>query len=202
MLGDPAAGKATQAARLIKKYRLYDLDMGREVNKPAMRKKYDYARTTGIGHLTPTGVVRDIFRNVIRTAPRERGILFNGTPKMIGEAKLVAKWLKQYKRSDPFFMYLSIPMAEILRRAKLRTVYVNGKRKKRDDDSERAIRNRKRYYEQQVSQTVAFFKKRYAFKKISGVGTREAVWRKIDAALRAFSKKTVERDLHLEHNGD
>src|SRR6266481_229900 len=85
LLGDPASGKQTQAARLAKEYRFYDLDMGREVNKPSARRKYDYKKTTGIGHLTPTAVVREIFKNAISTVPSARGILFNGTPKMIGE---------------------------------------------------------------------------------------------------------------------
>jgi adenylate kinase family enzyme len=67
LLGDPASGKGTQAKRLVKKYHFYDLDMGREVRKPTALAQYDYAHTTAIGHLTPTGVVRNIFIRVIGT---------------------------------------------------------------------------------------------------------------------------------------
>ena len=44
LLGDPAAGKATHGKFLADKYKLYDLDMGRELRQlehnPKLRKKY------------------------------------------------------------------------------------------------------------------------------------------------------------------
>ena len=183
LLGDPASGKATQAARLTKKYGFYNFDMGDEVRKPAVRAKFDYAKTTGVGKLTPTAVVRDILKRVIRTVPTTQGILFNGHPKMIGEARLVAKWLAEYDRAEPLVLYLHIPTAEILRRATGRVVYIDGKMMKRDDDTERALANRRRYYRDQVSQTVAFFKKKYRFKNISGVGTEAEVLKRIVTAI-------------------
>ncbi len=186
LLGDPASGKATQAARLSKRHGMRDLDMGREVRRPSVRKKFDYARTTAIGHLTPTGVVREIFHHVIRTTPARKGILFNGTPKMIGEAKLVEKWLRESRRADPFVVYLHISTKEVIRRTRKRREYVNGKLVKRDDDALRALRNRKKYYREQVSRTWAFFRKRYAARMISGMGTEEEVARRLEAAIKKF----------------
>ena len=193
LLGDPASGKATQAARLAAKYHLYDFDMGREVRKPAARRRHDYARTTGAGHLTPTAVVRDILRRVIAAVPVRQGILFDGHPKMIGEAKLVARELAARERSDPFVIYLHIPLDEVMRRAEKRRVRVRGKLVERDDDRERAIRNRERYYRQQVSRVVKFFRARYPFKTISGMGSRALVWKRIDAAVRAHIKRASSR---------
>jgi len=186
-LGDPASGKATQAARLAKKYNLYDFDMGKELRKPAVRVRGNYAKTAGIGRLSPTAVVRDILRRVIRTAPRNKGILFNGHPKMIGEAKLVARQLKQYKRSDPLVIYLTIPAGEIARRAKARREYAGGKLVRRSDDAERALRNRRRYYKEQISRVTAFFKTKYAFKNISGVGSRTAVAERIKKIIDRYA---------------
>lgn len=179
LLGDPASGKGTQAVRLAKKYHFYNLDMGREVRKPAARALFDYAKTTGIGKLTPTAVVRDIFKRLIAGTPAGKGILFNGTPKMINEAKLVVRELLRAGRADPLVIYLHIPQAEMFKRA--------GKRR-RDDDSLRALRNRQRYYREQISQVVAFFGERYTVKKISGMGTEGAVEKKIDAAIKKHLK--------------
>ncbi len=189
LLGDPASGKATQAKRLVKEYHLYNLDMGREVKKPAATAQYDYAKTTALGKLTPTVVVRGIFKKVIVGTPAKQGILFNGTPKMINEAQLVARCLKQSERTDPLVIYLSIPTSEIMRRAAKRRVYFQGRLVKRDDDNERALRNRKRYYEKQVSQVVRFFKERYDFKRISGVGSEAEVAKKISAAVTRYEKE-------------
>ena len=189
LLGDPASGKATQAKRLIKQYHLYNLDMGKEVKKPAALAQYDYKNTTALGKLTPTVVVRGIFKRVISNTPTNRGILFNGAPKMINEAQLVARCLKQSGRTDPLFIYLSIPMSEVLLRAAKRKTYFQGKLVKRDDDSEKALRNRKRYYKEQVSQVVKFFKGKYGLKHISGSGSEDEVAARIGAAVAQYVKK-------------
>ena len=180
LLGDPASGKGTQAARLAKKYHLYDLDMGHEVRKPAARARFDYAKTTAIGKLTPTAVVRDIFKRVIAGVPVRQGILFNGTPKMINEAKLVARELARAERRDPLVVYLTIPASEMLKRAKKR---------QRDDDSMRALHNRQKYYQEQITRVVIFFRERYTVKTISGMGTEAAVEKKIDAIIRQHISK-------------
>lgn len=179
LLGDPASGKGTQAARLVKKYHLYNLDMGREVRTPAAIAQYDYAKTTALGHLTPTAVVRGIFKRVIAHTPTERGILFNGTPKMINEAKLVARELTRTKRSDPLVIYLQIPVREMFKRAD---------RRNRDDDTAHALRNRQKYYKAQVARVVAFFGERYTVKKISGMGTEAGVTKKIAAEIKKYIK--------------
>ena len=185
LLGDPASGKGTQAKRLVKKYRFYDLDMGREVRKPAALREYDYRRTTAMGKLTPTKVVRNIFMRVIRRTPKSKGILFNGNPKMINEAKLVARELSQAERSDPLVIYLHIPDRVMFERAAERHEYINGRMIRRDDDSRRALENRKRYYRTQVAQVVKYFKGRYHFKRISGLGTEAEVWERINKTLGA-----------------
>ncbi len=188
LLGDPASGKGTQSAKLAKRYGMYDLDMGREVKKPENLKLYDYARTTAVGKLTPTSVARKIFRNKILHTPSRQGIVFSGTPKMIGEAKFVEGLLREYKRRDPLVLYVHIPVAEILRRMKKRRIYMNGRVVKRDDDNERALANRRRYYREQVSQVVEFFKKRYEFRSISGLGSEAEVAARIESAIAKHLK--------------
>jgi adenylate kinase len=179
LLGDPASGKGTQSARLAKKYNLLNFDMGHEVRKPAIRAQFDFAQTTGSGKLTPTAIVRGILNRAIRMTPRARGILFNGHPKMIGEARLAAKWLKQYHRQDPIVIYLHIPTREILRRAAKRD---------RQDDSRQALINRRRYYRDQVARTIIFFRQRYRFKKISGMGTEAEVAKRIMAVVETMRR--------------
>lgn len=182
LLGDPDAGKATQAARLVKRYRLYDFDMGHEVRRPAIRARYDYRRTTAKGGLTPTKVVRGILRRVIPRVPRARGILFDGHPKMFGEAKLTVRLLRENGRTDPLVIYLSIPVAEGFRRAMKR---------KRDDDAPEAIKQRERYYRSEVRRAVRFFRKRYAFRRVSGVGTPATVWKRLEKIVQRHATQNA-----------
>ncbi len=175
LLGDPAAGKATHGRFLAKKYHLYDLDMGRELraleNNPKLRKKYQLDKTLDSGKLTPTELVRDLLKDRINATAKSRGILFNGTPKMLGEARLVAKWLKAEKRGNILFVYLRIPLAETMRRMTVRKTYFRGKYSKRPDDNNKALKNRVAYYKKNISQVVAFFKTKYPFVKVSTMGT-------------------------------
>jgi adenylate kinase family enzyme len=175
LLGDPAAGKATHGKFLARKYNLYDLDMGRELrgleHNLKLRKKYRLDKTLDKGKLTPTALVRDLLHYKIHATPNQRGILFNGTPKMLGEAKLVAKWLKQEKRKDVLFVYLSIPIKETMRRMTSRKTYFRGKFSKRPDDNNKALKNRIAYYKKNISEVVAYFKKQYPYIKISTIGS-------------------------------
>jgi adenylate kinase len=190
LLGDPAAGKATHGAFLAKKYKLYDLDMGRELrgleHNLALRKKYKLDKTLDKGKLTPTEIVRGILHNHIHNAPVSEGILFNGTPKMLGEAKLVSKWLKQEKRDNVLFVYLSIPLKETMRRMTSRKSYFSGKFSKRPDDNNRALKNRIAYYKKNITQVVAFFKNRYPFIKISTTGTIPQARKRLIEKLERF----------------
>lgn len=175
LLGDPAAGKATHGKFLALKYHLYDLDMGRELraleHNIALRTKYRLDKTLDKGRLTPTQLVRNLLRDRIQGTKKNQGILFNGTPKMLGEAKLVAKWLKAEKRQNILFIYLSIPLKETIKRMTSRKTYFKGKFSKRPDDNNKALKNRIAYYQKNIRQVVAYFKKLYPFIKISTLGT-------------------------------
>jgi adenylate kinase family enzyme len=193
LLGDPAAGKATHGAFLAKKYRLYDLDMGKELrsleHNPGLRKKYRLDKTLDSGKLTPTELVRNLLHDKIHGTPKHQGILFNGTPKMLGEAKLVAKWMKQEKRGNILFLYLSIPPKEIIRRMTGRKTYFKGKFSKRPDDNNKALKNRVAYYKKNITEVVAYFKKLYPFVKISTMGTIPEARNRILAHLKKYEAR-------------
>ena len=183
LLGDPASGKATHGAFVAEKFKMYDLDMGRELRSisknPVLRKKYRLDETLEKGKLTPTKIVRQILRDSIHRVPKNQGLLLNGTPKMIGEAKLVTKWLKAEKRTNVLFIYLSIPLAETINRMTGRKEYFKGKFSKRPDDNTKALQNRISYYKKNISEVVKYFRSQYPYKKISSLGTISAARKKI-----------------------
>jgi adenylate kinase len=187
LLGDPAAGKATQAAFLVEKFGMYDFDMGKELN--ILRAKDSAVdgvlkNKTDKGNLTPTKIVRGILKDKIENTPKNKGILFDGHPKMLGEAQLVARLLKQQGREKPTVLYISIPVDETVKRMHNRQGYFAGKFGKRADDSDSALKNRARYYRKNVAQVITFFKSLYTFKKISGLGTKSQVKARILEALK------------------
>lgn len=193
LLGDPASGKATHGAFLAKNFNMYDLDMGRELRSISknqiLRKKYKLDKTLEKGKLTPTRIVRKILFDKIHGTPKNQGLLLNGTPKMLGEAKLVAKWLKAEKRGNPLVIYLTIPHKEIIHRMTSRKEYFKGKFSKRPDDNKNALKNRIAYYKNNISEVVYFFKKHYEFKQISTLGTIKFARKKLFNFLNAYCER-------------
>lgn len=190
LLGDPGAGKATQGAYFAKKYKMYDHDMGRELtllrekNKTAeavMKKNNDQ------GKLTPTKIVRQINEKVVCGLPKSQTILFDGHPKMVGEAKLIVKYLKQTGRTNPLVVYLKIPSDEVVYRIQHRKGYYNTKFNKRADDSTTALRNRAKYYRKNIAAVVEFFKSKYTFVYIDGMGSRTEVRKRVQKAIDDYS---------------
>jgi len=188
LLGDPAAGKATQAAFLVKKYHMHDFDMGQELrNRKRRDKKFNkqLKNSYDAGKLTQTAIVRKILRQTIISTPQRRGILFDGHPKMLGEAKIAHKLLRQHRRRDPVVLYLSIPLEETVRRMQGRKDYFRGKFSKRTDDTSAALRNRVKYYRKNIAQVVKFFKSKYYFKKINGLGSVSEIRQRLARAIEA-----------------
>jgi len=191
LLGDPAAGKATQAEKLLKKYKLVDFDMGKTLRAVQRGRgnthlKSILARTLSKGKLTPTYIYRQITKRTILTTPKTKGILFDGHPKMISEARLVSKWLKERGRGPVYVIYLSIPDREIFKRMQDRREYFKGKFSKRPDDNPKAMQLRIKYFRTDIKKVLNFFEKTYPFKKISGLGTKAEVHAKIVKAINEF----------------
>ena len=194
LLGDPAAGKATQAAFLVKKYNLFDFDMGKELSRLRSKdKQIDSLLKTNNdkGKLTPTAVVRKILRDTIAKIPSSSGILFDGHPKMLGEAKLVRQLMVKNKRTSPLIIYLTIPLEETVRRIKSRKGYFNGKFGKRADDNSQALRNRAKYYRTNISQVIDYFKQTHKFIKISGLGSRSSVETRLNKEIKQWEKDVL-----------
>lgn len=195
LLGDPGAGKATQAAYFAKKYNMFDFDMGRELTLLRQKNKaVEKAQklTADKGILTPTAIVRKINRSALLETPLNKGILFDGHPKMVGEAKIVAKLLKDTKRAKPLVLYIKIPQQEIINRVQKRQGYYNTKFNKRADDSVAALRNRAKYYRKNIAEVVEFFKSTYTFATIDGMGTRTQVRSRIQKAINFYLKNYEE----------
>ena len=205
LLGDPGAGKATQSAYFAKKYKMFDYDMGRELTLLREKNKsVEIAQklTADKGILTPTKIVRALNKKTILNTPGTKGILFDGHPKMVGEAKIISKMLKDSKRTKPLVLYLRIPQTEIIKRIQSRKGYYNTKFSKRADDSATALKNRAKYYRKNIAEVVEFFKNTYTFANIDGTGTRTQVRARIQKAIDFYIKNYEEiHKIDLIKNG-
>lgn len=191
LLGDPAAGKATQAEFVSNEYNLHDFDMGKELAKLRRRDarvNKNLQSNNDKGKLTPTKIVRNILKETIAKVPQKKGILFDGHPKMLGEAQLVSRLLKKQGRIAPLVVYLSIPIEETIKRMEDRVGYFSGKYGKRADDSNRAMKNRIKYYRKNIAEVIEFFSGQYEYHKISAMGTRKQVRTRLEKVIKEYLK--------------
>lgn len=187
LLGDPTAGKATQGRVLVKKYPLREFDFGEWLRQQGkkVRAVSRFDETTAKGILTPTEVARAKFKEVIFKTPKAKGVFFNGNPKMLGEAKLVHAWFKEAGRTDPYVVYLAVPKREIVKRIGIRK-----KTEQRSDDAAHHLKNRMKYYAKDIPAVMKFFKTKYHVVKISGLGTRSEVSKRLIKTIESLRAKT------------
>lgn len=183
LLGDIAAGKGTHAAFLKKRYDCVELDMGRELRLLKSRNARFakvLADTADKGKLAQTDIVRGIIEKFIAAAPSKKGLLFNGNPKMVGEARLVKKWLSEAGRSPEhtIVLYLKISKTETIKRMTERSAAEN-----RADDNRNALENRLRYYKKNISAVCIYFKKHFRFRTVSSMGDIAAVEKNIEQSI-------------------
>jgi len=185
LLGDPASGKDTQAVLLSKKYDLKPVESGKHWRAMAKKKNADgelLRRTMSRGFPTPVVLMKKFIIENLNKAPKNKNLIFIGNPRLKPEAQLLNKLLKAKKR-DFIAIYIKLPKSEILKRAGLRSK-VEG----RSDDSLEFVKNRIKYYEEQVSKTVTYFKSINKIKFINGKQSIGEVSKSIQKALNDYQR--------------
>jgi adenylate kinase len=185
LLGDPASGKDTQAVLLSKKYDLKPVESGKHWRAMAKKKNADgelLRRTMSRGFPTPVVLMKKFIIENLNKAPKNKNLIFIGNPRLKPEAQLLNKLLKAKKR-DFIAIYIKLPKSEILKRAGLRSK-VEG----RSDDSLEFVKNRIKYYEEQVSKTVTYFKSINKIKFINGKQSIGEVSKNIQKALNDYQR--------------
>jgi adenylate kinase len=166
LLGDPASGKDTQAAIIMKKYALKPVESGkhwRSMLKQKTREGDWLRRTMGVGHPTPVVLMKKFLVENIKKAPKNKNLIFIGNPRLKPEAQLLKKLLESGKR-DFFAVYIKVPEAEVFKRLAGR----KQTQRRGDDANVSFIQNRINYTKKQVSKTVKYLTGLKKLKVING----------------------------------
>jgi adenylate kinase len=181
LLGDPTAGKDTQAALLMKKYVLNPVESGKYWRAMAKKKNAEgewLRRTMSLGHPTPVALMKKFLINNIAKSSKNKDLIFIGNPRLKPEAQLLKKLLEE-KQRDFFALYIKLPVKEIYKRTAERA------RLKSEDSG---VHNRIRYHQEQVSKTVKYFESLKKLKLINGNQTIPKVTKDIEKILNDYSR--------------
>lgn len=151
LLGDPAAGKDTQALLLAKKFNVVLARSGEYLRK---LKNYNYRH----GKPAPTNLIILFLDKFLK--PKNKDVIFVGAGRLKPEAEYLVKSLKKTNR-DFFVLYIRLPKKEIIKRSQKRA-------ERREDIDVKLINSRIAYFKTQVSKTVKFYQKIGKLKFING----------------------------------
>ena len=109
LFGPPGAGKGTQSAKLIEKYSLTHISTGDLFRKhlkegtPLGKLAQDYMSK---GNLVPDKVVIDMVDDKITQSGKISGIIFDGFPRTIPQAKALDRLLEEKMLRSKFLLSL------------------------------------------------------------------------------------------------
>lgn len=158
ILGRPGSGKGTQADLLEKKFKFEHLSTG-QLLRSRMKKKDLVARiikkTIGTGHLVPTPIVFQLWMPRLerfRLNRRLKGVLFDGSPRMLYEARMLDETMEFYGwKNNVAALNIIVSPKEAMKRLLKRG---------RHDDQKDDIANRLEWFRTEVMPVLRFFQKK------------------------------------------
>jgi adenylate kinase len=204
IFGPPGAGKGTQSDTIKAKFDVFHLstgDMLREAIKNGTETGKLAKSYTESGQLVPDEVVIRIVDEKVAAIDKSRGLLFDGFPRTLDQAKALDGLLSKHGRAVGAVIYLNVPDEEVVKRLsgrrmcpKCNAIYhivsippkVEGVCDKcgaeliqRKDDNETVIRQRLEAYHEQTLPLIEYYNGKGVIKEVGLTGSAEETGRKI-----------------------
>ena len=144
-------------------------------------------RTAGKGGPLPVKLLKEFLVREIKNQPKNKDLIFLGGPRLKPEAQLLKKILDT-KKQDFFVLYVTLPNKEVYKRSLKRKADKKTKAIYKVFDTEKIIQARLKYYENQVSKTVKYFKTIGKLKLINGKQPIPKVTKDILKAIQKYRK--------------
>lgn len=209
IVGPQASGKGTQAEKLIEKFKLAHVEMGsllRNIAKEETPLGYRVAELVNNGKLVPDEMVIEILNKYLNSMGRLGGILFDGFPRIVSQAKYFEKFLAEKGQKLNVVIYLTLPREEVLKRLINRRTcsicgkvfnlltkppkvegvcdFCGGKLIIREDETPERINSRLDWFEKEVVPMIEFYRQRGMVEEIDGNRPIEAIFKDIVESLK------------------
>lgn len=215
LFGPPGAGKGTQAAVITSRLKIPQVSTG-----DIFRKHLKEGTPLGLlargfmdrGELVPDDVVFEIVASRLEDADCAPGALFDGFPRTVRQAELLASWLESRGRSIDLVLSLHVPDEVVVGRLSGRrtcmgcgaTYHVQhnppqvagvcdrcgGEVVQRKDDLEETVRARLDTYHRDTAPVLAWLAERYGVTTLDGNQAIEIVERSIIGRLDALASRS------------
>ncbi len=175
--GRAAAGKTTQADLLQEKYGFHQFGMGER-----LRAEIESGSELGQkiqpfvqgGILIPDEFMEKILGNVF-TEEKENGLMFDGFPRIVGQAEMMAHALKKSDSELDAMFYLKVSTDEAIRRIQARAE-IGGRE---DDKNPEVVKTRLAVFDQESTAVLAYYRQAGKLIELDGEKSIEEIFEAI-----------------------
>jgi adenylate kinase len=189
LLGPPGAGKGTQSARIMEKFKIPQLstgDMLRAAVKAGTPVGLKAKAIMDAGGLVSDDIVVGIVADRIDEPDAKAGFILDGFPRTVKQAESLSEMLHAKNMDLDAVIELKVDEAALLSRIEKRakeTVAAGGT--VRADDNPEAFKTRLDAYRAQTAPVSAYYAKKGTLKVVDGMAEISAVAASIDQLLGA-----------------
>jgi adenylate kinase len=188
LFGPPGAGKGTQSKSLMEKYNLAYIATG-----DMLRKEIDDGTELGLlakdiiskGRLVSDEIIVQLIEKKIKHTPKARGFLFDGFPRTVVQAYILAGLLLKFDSTLSCMLGLQVPEDELMKR-----LIHRGKDSKRSDDNAEVIKRRFKEYRDKTMPVAEFYREKKKYFQIDGVGSIDDIFSKLNQAVESTLKES------------
>lgn len=176
LFGPPAAGKGTQAQRLVERFGLVHVSTGdilRRAIKEGTQLGLQAQRYMDQGKLVPDDIVMGLVKSVLRDNVQEQGFVFDGYPRTVTQAQNLDELLGR-QRAIVAVLSLEVDREKLVARISERRVL-----EQRKDDSLEAVGVRLDAFHAQTLPLKQYYAAKGLLIEVDGTGSPEEVFSRI-----------------------
>ncbi len=180
-IGPPGAGKGTQSQKLIEYLGIPHLSTGemlRQARDEKTRIGVLAAEYMDSGRLVPDPVVAAAVGDRLLDDDCQKGCLFDGFPRTLGQARALDEYLETLSTPIDFVLVLKVDEQELISRLASRG---------RADDNFETIRCRFQQYEKMTEPLIEYYENQGNLHMVEGRGTTDEVFMRIKNIIDTYA---------------
>lgn len=185
IFGAPGSGKGTQSERIIQEFGLDHISTG-DVLRAEIKGGTELGRIASKyiekGQLVPDELIIDMLAKVLDSKENSKGVIFDGFPRTIPQAKALKKMLNERNTDVTVMLNLQVEDEELINR-----LLERGKVSGRSDDNLETIQSRLKVYHTQTAPLAEYYIQEGKHATIKGVGTIEGIFASIKKAVNSVN---------------
>lgn len=181
LFGPPAAGKGTQAKRLVETRGMVQLSTGDMLRAAIASGSELGKRVSGImerGELVSDEIVIELIEARLPEAEAAGGAIFDGFPRTIAQAQALDAMLDRRRRPIDLVIRLKVDDEALMKRVAGRFAESG-----RADDNPESFKVRLSAYNQQTAPLLPYYQNHNKLVEVDGMGTIEEVAAALDQAI-------------------